>query len=116
MSATPEPLAGLRPDRVAELLAEGRVQVVDVREPYEHTAGHIAGSHHLPLARLAAEAETLDRSRPVVFGCRVGARSALATRAFRRAGWDAYNLEGGMLAWADRGLPLAPEGGRVADH
>ena len=45
-----------------------------------------------------------------------GARSAMATQAFRAAGWDAYNMSGGITAWADRGLPLEPEDGRVAEH
>ncbi len=40
----------------------------------------------------------------------------MATRAFREAGWDAHNMEGGIQAWADAGLPLAPDGGYVADH
>ena len=106
----------LPPERVAKLLAAGSVHVIDVREPYEREAGHIRGSRHVPLAELSGAAATIDPSVPVVFVCRVGARSAMAAAAFVRAGYDAHNLDGGMLAWAASGLALEPEDGRVADH
>ncbi|MFL5827629.1 MAG: rhodanese-like domain-containing protein, partial [Thermoleophilaceae bacterium] len=73
-------------------------------------------ARHIPLERLSEEAESLPQDRPLVFQCRVGARSAMAAQAFRAAGFDAYNLSGGLVAWAARGLPLSPEGGTVADH
>jgi rhodanese-related sulfurtransferase len=101
----------LSPREVAEHIDQ--VQLVDVREPYEFEAGRIAGARHVELARLAEEAESLDRDRPLVFYCRVGARSAVATQAFRASGYDAHNLAGGLLAWADSGLPVD---GRVAEH
>ncbi len=104
------------PERVAELHARGEVDVVDVREPYEHEAGRIAGARHIEFARLSDEAGSLDRRRPVVFYCRSGGRSSVATQAFRASGFEAFNMSGGLLAWARRGLPLEPEGGSVADH
>jgi rhodanese-related sulfurtransferase len=106
----------LPPARVAELLRDGQIQLVDVREPYEREAGHVAGSRHVPLADLTEAAPTIDPSRPLVFVCRVGARSSMAAWSFARAGYDAHNLAGGMVGWAAAGLPLEPEGGRVADH
>lgn len=116
MGTFSEPEHDLPPARVAELLAGGRVELIDVREPYEREAGRIEGSRHIEIERLAASAETVPRDRPVVFQCRVGARSAMAARAFRAAGFDAYNLEGGIQAWVDAGLPIVPDGGYVADH
>jgi rhodanese-related sulfurtransferase len=106
----------LSPERVAELHAEGAIELVDVREPYEHEAGRIAGARHLQFAELSQAAESIDRERPVVFYCRVGSRSALATQAFRASGFDAHNMAGGLVAWAQQGLPLEPEGGTVAEH
>ncbi len=94
----------------------GEVELVDVREPYEREAGHIAGSRHVEMERLASNADSLPRDRPVVFYCRLGARSGLAANAFRRAGFDAYSMVGGIQAWHDAGHPLAPEDGHVADH
>jgi rhodanese-related sulfurtransferase len=88
--------------------------VIDVREPDEVAAGHIAGTRHLAMGQLTAAAETIDRDTPVVFVCRSGSRSGMAAEAFRQAGWEAYNLRGGLLAWVEAGLPLEPEDGEVA--
>ena len=106
----------LDPETVAGLLADDAIQLVDVREGYEREAGHVGGSRHVPLAELTAAAPSIDPARPVVFVCRVGARSAMAAWSFARAGFDAHNLNCGMIAWADRGLPIEPEGGRIAEH
>jgi rhodanese-related sulfurtransferase len=106
----------LSPEQVQEAVREGQAQLVDVRESYEYEAGRIAGARHIELVRLADEAHTLPGDRPVVFYCRTGSRSAVATQAFRASGLDAYNLAGGLTAWAERGLPIDPPGGRVADH
>lgn len=120
MESSPSPFAHLgdelTPSEVADAIATGTVQLVDVREPYEREAGYIDGSRHIELERLAAQATTIDRDRPVIFYCRLGARSGMATQAFRGAGYDARNLSGGIAAWAAAGLPVAPDGGYVADH
>ena len=88
--------------------------LVDVRESYEWEAGHIDQARYVPLDELSALAAELEG--PVVFYCRVGGRSAMAAEAFRGAGFEAYNLAGGLLAWDRAGFPLVPEGGHVADH
>jgi rhodanese-related sulfurtransferase len=95
------------PAHVAELLERDAIQLVDVREPYERDAGHVRGSRHVQLAELAEAAPTIDPERPFVFVCRVGGRSAMAAWSFARAGYDAHNLAGGMLAWLEAGLPVA---------
>ena len=104
------------PERAAELIRDDAVQLVDVREPYEVDAGRLAGARHIELERLASQAESIDRDKPVLFYCRLGARSGMAANAFRRAGYEAYSLTGGLTAWHERGLPLEPEDGTVADH
>jgi rhodanese-related sulfurtransferase len=104
----------MSPKQAAELLRGENAQLVDVREPYEHEAGRIAGSLHIELQRLAGEAEALDRERPILFYCRTGSRSAMAAEAFAASGYDARNLDGGLEAWVGAGLPIEPDGGRVA--
>jgi rhodanese-related sulfurtransferase len=104
----------LSPRQADELLREGDAQLVDVREPFEHDAGRIAGSLHIELERLPAEAQALERERPILFYCRTGSRSALAAQAFAASGWQAHNLDGGLVAWVQAGLPIEPDGGRVA--
>ena len=105
------------PARLAEWLREDPdLQVIDVREPHEREAGHIAGTRHIELTQLTGEAATVDAERPVVFYCRVGSRSTMAAEAFRTAGYDAYSMAGGLVRWDAEGRPLSPEGGRVAEH
>jgi rhodanese-related sulfurtransferase len=106
----------LPPEKVAEIIEKGEAQIIDVREPYEYDAGHIPGVKHIELERLAGRSDEIDKDRPVIFQCRMGRRSAMASEAFRASGYDAYNLAGGLLAWAEKGLPLEPEGGKVEDH
>ena len=106
----------LTPEQVAELHREGAIQLVDVREPHEHEAGFIEGARHLEFSRLSEQAASIDKERPVVFYCRSGARSAMTTQAFRASGFQAFNLTGGLLAWVDKGLPIVPDDGTVADH
>jgi rhodanese-related sulfurtransferase len=103
------------PREVSELLLHGDVQLVDVREPHEFEAGHIAEATHVPLQELAGRADTLDRGRPVVLVCRSGGRSAMATAALSQAGFDAHNMAGGMLEWATGGLTMEPADGHVAE-
>jgi rhodanese-related sulfurtransferase len=102
------------PQQVAELLEQGEIQLIDVRQPEEHEAGRIAGGRLVELTRLAAEVDSIERDKPVVFYCRSGSRSAMATEAFRGAGYDAHNMAGGMLEWSAAGLPIEPPGGYVA--
>lgn len=106
MGAYDEAGVELAPARVAELLAAGQVELIDVRRDDEWDGGRIAGARHVELADLTAQAETIAHDRPVIFVCRVGSRSAMATEAFRASGWDAYNLAGGVVAWEQAGLPL----------
>lgn len=105
--------ADYTPQQVCELLAAGGVQVIDVRMAHEHEAGHIAGTRLIELTDLSAAADSIDRATPVIFYCRSGGRSAMATEAFLQAGYDAHNMAGGMLAWDAAGLALEPADGHV---
>jgi rhodanese-related sulfurtransferase len=89
-------------------------QVIDVREDYEYEAGHIPGSRHVDVNELNGIADSLDRSRPVVFYCRSGDRSTMPAQVFRASGWDAYAIEGGLAAWVEAGNTLDPPDGEVA--
>jgi rhodanese-related sulfurtransferase len=95
--------------RTASELIEGGAQAVDVRGDDEHAAGHIEGATHIRLDRLTEQHEALDRERPVVFYCRAGNRSELPANAFRASGWEAYHVDGGLVAWSDAGLPMEGE-------
>ena len=104
------------PAEVAQLWAAGEVQLIDVRQTFEHEAGHIPGSRLIELADLPAQAQTIDQGTPVILYCRAGGRSAMATQALLQAGYDAHNMLGGMLEWYAADLPMEPADGRVAEH
>lgn len=111
------PQTDIDPAQLVDLLERGeRVQVVDVREPYEREAGHIADTRHIPMVELTSRAAEIERDVPVVFYCRVGARSDMAAQAFRASGYTALSMRGGLVRWAEENRPLSPEGGHVADH
>ena len=97
--------------KAKELIDAGEVQLVDVREPHEWDAGRIAGARHIELERVASQADTIDREKPVVFYCRVGARSGMAANAFRRASVIGHVAVGRL----EREAVLVP-GGDAAVH
>jgi rhodanese-related sulfurtransferase len=113
--ASSEPNTTLWPERVAEMLEAGEVQLIDVRTAAEWQAGHVPEARHVELDEVQQQAETIDKGRPVVFQCRGGSRSEMVASAFRESGWDAYNMEGGLRAWEERDLPLEPDGGHIAE-
>ena len=98
------------PQTVADRLEQ--VQLVDVRYDKEWQAGHIEGAVHIPEDDLEDRLDELDRNRPVITVCRAGTRSDDAAEWLRGQGFDAENLDGGMLAWKWAGLPIT---GRIVE-
>ncbi len=74
--------------------------ILDVREPYEHDAGHVPGSVNISLNKLRDNLDKIPKDRPVWLHCRVGQRSYYGTRILRLSGFDnAYNISGGYLTY-----------------
>lgn len=102
--------AGIGPVEATRLLDTGAL-LLDVREHHEWSAGHAPGARHLPLGELRTRLASLPGDVCVVVVCRSGRRSAEATEVLMVEGFDAVNLDGGMLAWVEAGCPLeAPDG------
>jgi rhodanese-related sulfurtransferase len=116
VSAFKDPEIEISVQDANELLRDGDAVLVDVREPHEWDAGRIPGARHVQLEHLASQADTIPRDKRVIFQCRLGVRSAMATKAFRASGYDALSMAGGIQAWHDAGLPIEPGDGYVADH
>jgi rhodanese-related sulfurtransferase len=95
----------------AEVPGRSDLHLLDVREPDEWQAGHIAGSQHIPLAQLRGRLGEIPKDKPILAVCRHGNRSEAATRGLRTLGYTVENLEGGVTAWKQAGLPLEAEGG-----
>ncbi len=78
-------------------------QLIDVREPYERDICRL-NSEHIPLENLLSEIDRLRRDIPVILHCRSGDRAKAAVAALeQKHGFDnIYNLDGGIIAWAER--------------
>jgi rhodanese-related sulfurtransferase len=93
---------------VADLAADS--VVLDVREDDEWAAGHIPGAVHVPMMRVPQQLQfdpgPLTPEAAIVVVCHVGSRSAQVTAWLRQQGYEATNLNGGMLAWEAAGRPI----------
>ncbi len=92
-------------NELAELL-RGDATVIDVREPEEYAAAHVAGTQLVPMRELGNRLHEIDRNRPVYLFCRSGSRSGMVTRALAGAGVAAVNVRGGLEAWVASGRPV----------
>ena len=83
--------------------------ILDVRTPEEFAEGHIAGAINVDIYEptFADEIDALDRGVPYVVYCRSGNRSAQATSLMDDLAFESVlEIDGGVVAWTDEGLPL----------
>ncbi len=85
--------------------------LVDVRQPEEFDAGHIAGAINLPLPELRSRLEELPRNREIWLNCGVGQRAYYATRLLLQHGFAARNLSGGFTTYKQFGARLVAAAG-----
>ena len=97
----------LAPREAEALIAEGDLDVIDVRDPRDWASGHLPGARSLPLDELRADPRgRLPRDR-ILFACARGMRSLTAAELAEATGKaEVYSLDGGILAWAGAGLPV----------
>lgn len=96
----------LGPEEVARGLAEGKILLVDVREPNETEVERYPDAFYLPMSEFDPAAIPDPQGRQVVFACRSGNRSVTASLIAQSAGLPYDNhLAGGMKAWKELGLP-----------
>ncbi len=104
-------MSGFRNITVAELEAmqqQGSLRLVDVRTDAEVARGKIPQGEPLPLHLLPMRLNELDKTRPTVFYCQMGGRSAQAAAFAAANGFsNVYNLQGGIAAWMQAGLPVS---------
>ena len=80
--------------------------ILDVRQPDEFRAGHIAGAKLIPLNELPRRMSELPTDTQILCVCRSGSRSGAATSKLNAAGYQAGNMRGGMMGWQMAGLPV----------
>ena len=99
---TPMHERDITPAAVNEKLSSGSdVVLIDVREPYEWSAGHIGQAKHIPMAQVPQRLADIPKDREVVMICRSGARSARVQEYLLQNGYTRVkNMVGGMQRWA----------------
>jgi len=96
----------LTPQEVAHGMKEGRIVLVDVREPNETALERFPGAVIVPLSAFDPADIPAPGGRDVVFACRSGRRSVTASLAAQEQGFPyGSHLAGGILAWKAAGLP-----------
>ncbi len=90
----------------AHRLIDTGASLIDIREPDEHHRERIVGALNIPLTRVAPDTA---RGDPLIFHCRSGMRTGLASAQLTSAadGRDCYILEGGIEGWRGAGFPTA---------
>ncbi|MFS8821561.1 rhodanese-like domain-containing protein [Synechococcus sp. W60.2] len=88
-------------------LDQGRVQLIDVREPGEYADERIPGAINMPLSTFdPARVPASTPEKPVVLQCRMGNRSIRAACQLLDHGWpEVLSLKGGIEAWKAAKLP-----------
>ncbi len=97
-------------NEAVSLISDGAL-LVDVREDDEFSNGRSADAVHIRLSELPDRLDELPRDRQIVCTCRSGGRSGRATEFLLAQGFDVVNLEGGMLAWQEAGIPMVADAG-----
>ncbi|MCE5317587.1 MAG: MBL fold metallo-hydrolase [Parachlamydia sp.] len=91
----------------AQVSADPKRMIIDVRMPVEWAAGHIQGAKNVELANLQDFLKEVPVEQPLAMICGMGYRSSLAASLLQSAGFtDVGSVRGGIHAWHVAGLPL----------
>ena len=96
------------PDTVHRWVCDGEALLVDVREAEELAQACFADALHEPMSAFDPGRIPTESGKKVVFICAQGLRSAQVGQYMVAEGLlaEAYNLSGGIMAWAEAGLPF----------
>ena len=75
-----------------------------MRTDAEWAEGHVAGSHHVPMDQVVEEIGG-HLEHPLLVVCASGGRSSRVAQYLAAQGVETANLDGGLHAWEDAGLP-----------
>jgi rhodanese-related sulfurtransferase len=102
------PIKKYDPKTAKKALSRGAL-LVDVRDASEVEAAayDVKGMFHIPMGELEKRWRELPKQKEIVVACAVGARSMLAAGFLAKQGFESLaNLEGGINAWEEAGLPV----------
>lgn len=100
-------IENITPESFADQFAKGALRVVDVRNPAEFAAGHVAGALSAPLREINAHMAVFAHSQPTYVHCQGGYRSMIAASILKARGVEGIvNVAGGFAALKELPLPL----------
>ncbi|MDR0761777.1 MAG: molybdopterin-synthase adenylyltransferase MoeB [Campylobacteraceae bacterium] len=81
-----------------------KINIIDVREPFEFEMGNIKNSVNIPLNSIVSRMNEIDESKESVILCKSGVRSVYAIKALKKEGFGGkvLNLKGGIMEWASK--------------
>ena len=90
------------------LINREKAVLIDVSEPAEYAAGHVAGAKSVPLGQIGTSSVLpKNKALPLVVVCATGARAAKGVAALHKLGFaNARALAGGLEAWRAANLPV----------
>ena len=99
---------GVGTSEAVRLINREKAVLIDVSEPAEYAAGHVAGSRSVPLSSLeVSKGLPKNKALPVVVVCTTGTRAARAVTTLKKLGFaNARALAGGVDAWRAANLPI----------
>lgn len=75
----------------------GKVEIIDIREPYECQRGMLKTAKNIPMGELFGDvSKYLNKETQYYIICQSGARSANACRHLEQHGYNVVNVSGGM--------------------
>ena len=91
-------------------LAEGRAELIDIRDPGERSQMRIPEARWIPLTGLEAGLKAEPHQEIGIFHCRSGRRTQAHADQLSAVGYpETYVLEGGIMAWKKAGYPVASD-------
>ncbi len=91
-----------------QLINREKAVLIDISEPAEYAAGHVAGAKSVPLSSLEGSRDLpKNKALPLVVVCPTGTRAMRAVTTLKKLGFqNARALAGGLNAWREANLPV----------
>ena len=101
-------LSNISPAEAQKMLRDNKARLVDVREADELAAVRIAGAEAAPLSVISwMNLSPATAEQPIIFTCNSGNRTTKNSDLLQKlAAGPAWQMEGGVSAWAKQGLPV----------
>ncbi len=104
-----DPAKHVKAVEAAQIIAEGKTAIIDVRTADEFKDGHIKGAQNIDImaADFEAQLAQFDKAQPTLVHCQAGGRSMRALKVFEKLGFtNLIHLDEGFGGWEAAGKPV----------